>query len=151
MILNKKTSSEKSAYLKDLLTKTYVNDVIERNNLKGDIVIDNLVDILASSIGSLTNPLKLSNTFKSNNIKVTDKTISIYIDYLIDAFIINKAKRYDIKGKKYINSPFKYYFTDIGLRNAKLNFRQIEKTHIMENIIYNELLVRGFNVDVGIV
>ena len=107
MILNKKTSSEKSAYLKDLLTKTYVNDVIERNNLKGDIVIDNLVDILASSIGSLTNPLKLSNTFKSNNIKVTDKTISIYIDYLIDAFIINKAKRYDIKGKKYINSPFK--------------------------------------------
>ena len=138
MILNKKTSSEKSAYLKDLLTKTYVNYVSEKNNLKGDIVIDNLVDILASSIGSLTNPLKLSNTFKSNNIKVTDKTISIYIDYLIDAFIINKAKRYDIKGKKYINSPFKYYFTDIGLRNAKLNFRQIEKTHIMENIIYSK-------------
>ncbi len=151
MLLTKKTDSEKINYLKDLLTKTYIQDVVERNNLKGDVVIDTLVDILASSIGSLTNPTKLANTFASNNIKTTDKTLSIYIDYLIDAFMISKAQRYDIKGKKYINSPFKYYFTDIGIRNCRLNYRQQEQTHIMENIIYNELLIRGYNIDVGII
>lgn len=151
MLLTKKTNSEKINYLKDLLSKTYIQDVVERNNLKGDVVIDTLVDILASSIGSLTNPTKLANTFASNNIKTTDKTLSTYIDYLIDAFMINKAQRYDIKGKKYINSPFKFYFTDIGIRNCKLNYRQQEQTHIMENIIYNELLIRGYNIDVGII
>lgn len=151
MLLTKKTDSEKITYLKDLLTKTYIQDVVERNNLKGDVVIDTLVDILASSIGSLTNPTKLANTFASNNIKTTDKTLSTYIDYLIDAFMINKAQRYDIKGKKYINSPFKFYFTDIGIRNCRLNYRQQEQSHIMENIIYNELLIRGYNIDVGII
>lgn len=151
MLLTKKTDSEKINYLKDLLTKTYIQDVVERNNLKGDVVIDNLVDILASSVGSLTNPTKLAKTFASNNIKTTDITLSNYIDYLIDAFMISKAQRYDIKCKNYINSPFKFYFTDIGIRNCRLNYRQQEQTHIMENIIYNELLIRGFNVDVGII
>lgn len=151
MLLTKKTDSEKINYLKDLLTKTYIQDVVERNNLKGDVVIDTLVDILASSIGSLTNPTKLANTFASNNIKTTDITISNYINYLIDAFMINKAQRYDIKGKKHINSPFKFYFTDIGIRNCRLNYRQQEQTHLMENIIYNELLIRGYNIDVGII
>lgn len=151
MLLTKKTDSEKINYLKDLLTKTYIQDVVERNNLKGDVVIDNLVDILASSVGSLTNPTKLAKTFASNNIKTTDVTLSNYIDYLIDAFMISRAQRYDIKGNNYINSPFKFYFTDIGIRNCRLNYRQQEQTHIMENIIYNELLIRGFNVDVGII
>lgn len=151
MLLTKKTDSEKINYLKDLLSKTYIQDVVERNNLKGDVVIDTLVDILASSIGSLTNPTKLANTFAANNIKTTDKTLSNYINYLIDAFMISKAQRYDIKGKKYINSPFKFYFTDIGIRNCRLNYRQQEQTYIMENIIYNELLIRGYNIDVGII
>ena len=151
MLLTKKTDDEKIKYLKDLLTKTYIQDVIERNHLKGDVVIGTLVDILASSIGSLTNPTKLANTFTSNNIKTTDKTISTYIEYLTDAFMISKVQRYDIKGKKYINSPFKFYFTDIGIRNCRLNYRQQEQTHIMENIIYNELLIRGYNIDVGII
>lgn len=113
--------------------------------------MDTLVNILASAVGSLTNPAKLANTFKSNGSHVSDKTFGAYIEYLLDAFFINKAERYDIKGKKYIASPFKYYFTDIGLRNSRLNFRQQEENHIMENIIYNELLVRGLNVDVGVV
>ena len=110
-----------------------------------------LVNVLASAVGSLTNPSKLANTFASNGIPVSDKTVSAYIGYLLDAFFISRAERYDIKGKKYIASPYKYYFTDVGLRNAQLNFRQQEENHIMENIIYNELLVRGFNVDVGVV
>lgn len=151
MILTRKNDEEKTKYLKDLLNKTYISDVVERNNLKGNVVIDNLVDILASSVGSLTNPTKLANTFTSNNIKTSDITISNYIDYLIDAFMINKVQRYNIKGKKYINSPFKFYFTDIGIRNCRLNYRQQEQTHIMENIIYNELLIRGYNVDVGVI
>ena len=151
MLLTKNNDLEKINYLKNLLKETYLQDVIDRNNLKGDYVIDTLVDILASSIGSLTNPTKLAKTFLSNNIKTSDVTISAYIDYLIDAFMITKAQRYDIKGKKYINSPFKYYFTDIGIRNCRLNYRQQEQTHIMENIIYNELLIRGYNVDVGII
>ena len=150
-LIGKSTDDEKINYLKELLTNTYVQDVIERHNLKGDTVIDTLVDILASAIGSLTNPTKLANSFVSNNIKVTDKTISTYIDYLLDAFMINKARRFDIKGKKYINSPFKFYFTDIGIRNCRLNYRQQEQNHIMENIIFNELIIRGYNIDVGII
>lgn len=150
-LLSFETDEEKIEYLNDLFNNTYIKDIIERNNLHGDITIDTLVNVLASSIGSLNNPTKIAKTFVSNGIKITDKTISIYINYLVDAFLIRKASRYDIKGRKYINSPFKYYYTDIGLRNARLNFRQQEQTHIMENIIYNELIMRGFNVDVGII
>lgn len=150
-LILKKTDEEKIKYLKDLINNTYIKDVIERNNIKNNTVIDSLFNILASAIGSLTNPTKLANTFKSNGIKVTDVTLSNYINMLKDSFIIEQAERYDIKGKKYINSPFKYYFTDIGLRNSRINYRQQEQTHIMENIIYNELIIRGFAVDVGII
>ena len=151
-ILSRKTYEEKSKYLNNLFNNTYINDIVERNNIQKDEVLESLINVLASSVGSLTNPLKLENTFKSKGFKnVSAKTINTYIDYLIDAFMINKALRYDIKGKKYINTPSKYYFTDIGLRNVRLNFRQQEDNHLMENIIYNELLVRGFNVDVGVV
>ena len=151
-ILSRKTDEEKSKYLNNLFNNTYINDIVERNNIQKNEILESLINILASSVGSLNNPLKLENTFKSKGFKnVTAKTINTYIDYLIDAFMINKALRYDIKGKKYINTPSKYYFTDIGLRNARLNFRQQEDNHLMENIIYNELLVRGFNVDVGVV
>ena len=152
LILTRNTPEQKSKYLTDLMQKVYLDDIIERNQLRGSTIMNNLVNILASSIGSLTNPNKLANTFTSNGMgNISDKTISSYIDYLMDSFLISKAERYDVKGKKYISSPYKYYFTDIGLRNARLNFRQQEETHIMENIIYNELLIRGFNVDVGIV
>ena len=150
-LILKKTDEEKIKYLKDLINNTYIKDVIERNNIKNNTVIDSLFNILASSIGLLTNPTKLANTFKSNGIKVTDVTLSNYINMLKDSFIIEQAERYDIKGKKYINSPFKYYFTDIGLRNFRINYRQQEQTHIMENIVYNELIIRGFAVDVGII
>lgn len=151
LILNRKTDELKSKYLIDLCRELYLKDIEDRNNLRGDNVMSTLLNILASAVGSLTNPTKLANTFATNGIPTTDKTISTYIGYLQDAFFISKAERYDIKGKKYIASPFKYYFTDVGLRNALLNFRQQEENHIMENIIYNELLVRGFNVDVGVV
>ena len=147
----RKTDEEKAQYLDDLFKLTYVKDIVERYNLRGDVVLDTLIDVLASSVGSLNNPTKIAKTFDSYGIKAADKTISLFIEYLSDAFLIRKAQRYDIKGRKYINSPFKYYFCDIGLRNARLNFRQQEQTHIMENIIYNELVMRGFNVDVGIV
>lgn len=151
MLLKLETDEEKAEYLNTLFKNTYIKDIIERNNLRGDVAIDTLVDVLASSIGSLNNPTKIAKTFASNGIKTVDKTISTYVDYLLDAFLIRKTTRYDIKGRKYINSPFKYYFSDIGLRNARLNFRQQEQTHIMENVIYNELVMRGFNVDIGII
>lgn len=144
--------NEKSKYLKQLFEKTYINDIIERNDIQRIDIIDSMLNILASSIGSLTNPNKLLNTFRSYGVKdLSINTISSYLIYLQDSFLINKVKRYDIKGKKYMQSPFKFYFSDIGLRNARLNFRQQEETHIMENIIYNELLIRGYNVDVGVV
>ena len=131
----------------------YLNDVIERNNIQNKEELEKLLEIISSSIGSLTNPLKLSKTFKSFNsaTTLTDKTIYNYLSYLEDAFIIEKSLRYDIKGKKYIDTPYKYYFTDIGIRNAVLSFRQQEESHIMENIIYNELRCRGYKVDVGMV
>ena len=151
MLLGLETDEEKAEYLNNLFKNTYIRNIIERNNLRADVTIDTLVDVLASSIGSLNNPTKIAKTFASNGIKTADKTISTYVDYLLDAFLIRKALRYDIKGRKYINSPFKYYFSDVGLRNARLNFRQQELTHIMENIIYNELVMRGYNVDVGII
>ena len=151
LILSRKTDELKSKYLIDLCKELYLKDIEDRHKLRGDNVMAALVNVLASAVGSLTNPTKLANTFGSNGIHVSDKTIGVYIGYLQDAFFISKAERYDIKGKKYIASPFKYYFTDVGLRNAQLNFRQQEENHIMENILYNELLIRGFNVDVGVV
>lgn len=151
-ILSQRTEEQKSQYLKDLFERTYLIDIIERHNIQRIDVLDTLVNILASSIGSLTNPKKLSDTFISNSMKdVSINTITSYINYLEDSFLIKKVERYDVKGKKYISTPSKYYFADIGLRNARLNFRQQEEDHIMENIIYNELLYRGYNVDVGIV
>lgn len=152
LILSYNTPQEKSEYLQSLFEKVYVSDIIERHKVRNKVELDELLDILSSSIGSLTNPLKLSRTYKSEKNKViTDKTINNYIGYFEDSFLINKAKRYNIKGKKYINSPYKFYFEDIGLRNARLNFRQTEENHAMENIIYNELKIRGFNVDIGVV
>lgn len=153
LILSQKTEEEKEKYLKSLFEKVYLSDILERHKkIKNRIELDEVLDILSSAIGSLTNPLKLSNTFKSEKNKIiSDKTISRYIEYFEDSFLINKTKRYDIKGKKYINSPYKYYFEDIGLRNARLNFRQTEENHVMENIIYNELKIRGYNVDIGVV
>lgn len=152
LILSCPTPEEKSEYLISQFKKVYISDLIERHAIRNEEEFDELLDILASAIGSLTNPLKLANTFKSVKGKtISDKTLKKYLDYLIDAFLVSKAKRYDIKGKKYINSPAKYYFEDIGLRNARLDFRQTEENHIMENIIYNELRIRGFRVDVGLV
>ena len=144
---------KKSEYLKNVFTSTYIKDVMERNKvLKDASIMDDLLDIISSSIGSLSNPTKLANTFMSEkNIKISQFTVSNYLEYFIDAFLIEKARRYDVKGRKYISSPYKYYFSDIGLRNARLNFRQIEQSHIMENVIYNELRMRGLNVDVGVV
>lgn len=151
-ILSQKTVEQKSQYLKDLFQRTYLSDIIERHNVQRIDVLDTLVNILASSIGSLTNPKKLSDTFVSNSMRdVSINTITSYINYLSDSFFIQKVERYDVKGKQYISTPSKYYFSDIGLRNARLNFRQQEEDHIMENIIYNELLYRGYNVDVGVV
>lgn len=151
LILTRKTDEDKAKYLRDNLEATYIKDVTERHRLRGDVVMSTLVEILASAIGSLTNPLKLSNTFKSAGVSTNENTIAKYISYLSDAFIITGTRRYDVKGKKYISSPYKYYFSDVGVRNAALNFRQQERNHIMENIIYNELLVRGYSVDVGVV
>ena len=152
LILSKKTDEEKSLYLKELFEQTYIKDIIERNNIQRIDILDNLINMLASAVGSLTNPQKIYDTFKSNGEKeISLNTINSYISNIEDSFIINKSMRYDIKGKKYIQTPQKYYFSDIGLRNARLNFRQQEENHLMENIIYNELLIRGFNVDVGVV
>lgn len=153
MSVQLKSHEQKSEYLKNIFKNTYIKDVIERNKiLKETSTMDDLLDIISSSIGSLSNPTKLANTFMSEkNIKISQFTVSNYLDYFIDAFLIEKARRYDVKGRKYISSPYKYYFSDIGLRNARLNFRQNEQFHIMENLIYNELRMRGFNVDIGVV
>ena len=151
-VLSFESGEEKSKYLKQLFEKTYISDIVERNNVQRIDIIDSILNMLASSIGSLTNPYKLMLTFQSNGVKdVSINTLSLYLKYLQDSFLIEKAERYDIKGKKYIQTPFKFYFSDVGLRNARLNFRQQEETHIMENVIYNELLIRGYNVDVGVV
>lgn len=152
LILTLETDDEKSEYLKRLFNEVYINDIIERHNINNIDEMNELINMLSSSIGSLTNPSRLENTFKSKKkVSLSDKTISSYIEYLIDAFLIKKAERYNIKGKKNIGAPFKYYFEDIGLRNARLNFRQLDDGHIIENIIYNELIKRGYNVDVGVV
>ena len=142
--------NEKKTYLQDLLLHTYLRDIKERNGILLDSDLEELIDVIASNIGSLTNPLKIHNTFKSvKQSRITQDTIKKYLDYMQDAFLIEKAVRYDIKGRKYIDTPAKYYFEDLGLRNARLNFRQIEQTHLMENLIYNELRLRGYSVDVG--
>lgn len=147
-----KSYEHKKSFLKDLFAQTYIKDIVERYKIKNTEMLDELLNILASGIGALTNPGKLANTFESvHHEKVNRTTLASYLEYLGDAFIIDRAERYDIKGKKYIDSPYKYYFTDNGLRNVRLNFRQIERSHLMENIIYNELIYRGFNVDVGVV
>lgn len=152
LCLSMETLADKAKYLTGLFDTTYLADIINRNNLRGNEEINELTDVLASSIGSLTNPLKIANTFASSkNVKLSANTISNYLTYLQDAFLVEKAVRYDIKGKKYINTPAKYYFVDMGLRNARLSFRQQEYTHIMENVIYNELRLRGYSVDVGVV
>ena len=152
LILTRNDDEEKSEYLISLFQKVYLTDIVDRHSINNSEELNELVDILSSAIGSLTNPLKLSKTFKSmKNKDISDKTINCYLDYLTDAFLLSKAVRYDIKGKKYINSPSKYYFEDIGLRNARLNFRQMEENHIMENIIYNELRIRGYRVDIGVI
>lgn len=147
-----KTSEQKSSYLKTQLQNVYLKDLVERNNLNSDENIGELLDIIASGISSLTNPTKLANTFKSiKDTSLSALTIDRYITYMQQAFILSKVNKYDVKGKKYISTPYKIYFEDVGLRNARLDFRQIEETHLMENIIYNELRYRGYNVDVGFV
>lgn len=147
-----KTDEQKISYLNNLFKETYIKDIVNRYNLRNIDVLEDVLNIISSSIGSLTNPNKLSNSFKSiKNQIVAPNTINQYLEYCVDSFLIRKAYRYDVKGKKYIDTPLKYYFTDIGLRNARLGFRQQEESHIMENIIYNELIIRGYNVDVGVI
>ena len=152
-VVQLETFEEKSGYLKNLFEETYIRDIIERNQIKNhEEILEVLLDFISSAIGSLTNPLKLSNRYDSEKkIKISNGTISKYLSYFEEAYILYAAKRYDIKGAKYFSTPIKYYFADIGLRNARLNFRQVEETHIMENIIYNDLIRRGYNVDVGVV
>lgn len=144
---------EKSRYLRDLFRQTYIKDVLERHQVKNDAeVMEILLNILASGIGSLTNPRRLANTFASERqIRIAPDTIDSYIGYFMDAFLIQKAERYDVKGRKYISTPVKYYYSDPGLRNARLGFRQLEETHLMENVLYNDLIRRGYDVDVGVV
>ena len=152
LVLNISSPEQKVAFLKSLFEETYISDIIGRHNVRNKAELEDLLNIISSAIGSRTNPEKLSKTFKSvKNKNISSNTIKRYIEYLSDSFLIDTAFRYDIKGRKYIGSPVKYYFNDMGLRNARLNFRQIEETHSMENIIYNELKIRGFNVDVGVI
>lgn len=147
-----RTAEQKIELLKSLFQETYINDIISRHSVKHRDEFEELINILASAIGSLTNPKKLTDTFKSKKNKViSSNTIKSYLDYLRDAYVVSRATRYDIKGKKYIDTPQKYYFSDVGIRNACINFRQLEENHTMENVIYNELIARNFNVDVGII
>ena len=152
LVLSFTTPDQKIAFLKSLFEETYISDIVGRHNIRNKAELEELLNILSSAIGSLTNPEKLAATFRSvKNKKISSNTIKKYIDYLCDSFLIDSAVRYDVKGKKYIDTPVKYYFTDMGLRNARLNFRQLEETHSMENIIFNELKIRDFNVDVGVI
>lgn len=146
------TREEKADYLKHLFDEVFVRDIVERHKLQNDAELEILLNIVSSAVGSLTNPRKLEDTFASSGMgKLSARTIKQYLDHLCDAFLLEQALRYDIKGKKYISTPYKYYFTDMGLRNARLNFRQLEETHLMENAVYNELCMRGYSVDVGVV
>lgn len=151
-VLLRETPEEKADYLSGLYDELYVSDIVDRNGIRDTSNLEELIDVLSSGIGSLTNASKLSATFKSKkNASIAQETIEHYISYLEDSFLIRRAKRYDVKGRRYIGTPFKFYFTDLGLRNARMNFRQVEETHIMENVIYNELVGRGLGVDVGVV
>jgi predicted AAA+ superfamily ATPase len=142
--------NEKKEYLQSLFVHTYLRDIKDRYHIQLDHDLEELIDVIASGIGSLTNPHKIQNTFRSvKQSNITQDTIKNYLDYIQDAFMINKAVRYDIKGRRYIDTPAKYYFEDLGLRNARLQFRQTEETHLMENLIFNELRIRGYSVDVG--
>ena len=152
LVLNISNPEQKVVFLKSLFEETYISDIVGRHNVRNKAELEDLLNIISSAIGSLTNPEKLSKTFKSvKNKNISSNTIKRYIEYLSDSFLIDTVFRYDIKGRKYIGSPVKYYFNDMGLSNARLNFRQIEETHSMENIIFNELKIRGFNVDVGVI
>lgn len=151
-VVLEKHPEKKAMLLNNLNTETYIRDIKDRYQIKNDEILNDLLNILASSIGGLTNPSKLANTFESvKKIKANRMTIASYLDYICDSFLIEKSSRFDVKGKKYIDTPYKYYYTDLGLRNARIGFRQIEPSHLMENLIYNELRMRGFNVDVGVV
>ena len=151
-VLSYETEEQKIRFLKTLFDETYIKDIKDRYDIRKDDDLEELINIMASGIGALTNPNKLANTFRSEKKSdISYDTVKGYIDYLCDSFLVEKSTRYDIKGKRYINSPYKYYFMDLGLRNARINFRQYEKSHLMENLIYNEMRVRGFNVDVGTV
>lgn len=152
LILSYETEEQKVRFLKSLFEETYIKDIKERYDIRKDDDLEELINIMASGIGTLSNPNKLANTFRSEKKSaISYDTVKGYINYLCDSFLIEKSTRYDIKGKRHINSPYKYYFMDLGLRNARINFRQSEKTHLMENLIYNELRIRGYNVDVGVV
>ena len=153
LVLSMEGHEEKSKYLRDLFEKTYLRDIVERHTILNETeVLEDLLNVLASSIGSLTNPTKLSNTFASEKqLRISSDTIDRYLSYFVDAFLLQRAERYDVKGRKYIKTPVKYYFSDVGLRNARLGFRQQEETHIMENVLFNDLRRRGFDVDVGVV
>ena len=151
-VLSFKSPEQKSSYLKNLFAETYIKDIKERYDIRHDEELEELIDTVASSIGGLTNPSKIANTFESlKKYKISKETVKTYLDYLCDSFLVEKAMRYDVKGRKYINTPAKYYFADCGLRNARLNFRQMEKPHLTENIIYNELRARGYTVVVVVV
>lgn len=151
-ILSYNSEKQKVRFLKNLFDETYIKDIKDRHDIRKDDDLEELINIMASGTGTLTNPNKLANTFRSEKKSIISyDTVKDYIDYLCDSFLIEKSTRYDIKGKRYVNSPYKYYFMDLGLRNARINFRQSEKSHLMENLVYNELRVRGFNVDVGVV
>jgi len=150
LVVLAETDEQKMNLLDNLFQETYISDIVKRNKIRNVGEMESLLDVLASAIGALTNPNKLQKTFKSvNNSKITATTITKYIEYLEDAFLIEEANRYDIKGKSYIGTPLKYYFMDMGLRNSRIHYRQMEVTHSMENVIYNELRMRGFHVDVG--
>jgi len=152
MVLSMTSDEQKAKYLKDLFEETYIKDIRERNKIRNIAEMEELIDVMASSIGSLANPNRISNTFRSEKkVSLDPKTIKDYLVWLENAFLLSEVKRYDVKGRKYINTPLKYYFEDVGLRNARLNFRQLEEPHIMENVVYNELCLRGYNVDVGVV
>ena len=153
LVWSMETHEERSRYLRDLFSRTYIRDVLDRHQVKNaEEVLEILLNVLASGIGSLTNPSRLSNTFESErHIRIAPDTIDKYIGFLLEAFLIQKAERYDVKGRKYIKTPVKYYYSDVGLRNARLGFRQLEETHLMENVLYNDLIRRGFDVDVGVV
>lgn len=151
-VLSYKTEKEKSNYLKGLFRKTYITDIVDRYGVRNTTELGELLDIVASCIGSLTNPTKIANTFASvKNVRITNETVQKWLEYLCDSFLVAKAVRYDVKCRKYIDTPSKFYFCDLGLRNSRLHFRQTENTHLMENLIYNELIYRGYNVDVGVV